>query len=97
MIHSILKQKLITINLMQSIQLYLVLCFGGLKKVLVITWCGYDISGYAGGDHPDPTYELVCSGLTGHAEVVKVDYDPRQILLIDLLKVFGSVTIPLRG
>ena len=41
--------------------------------------------GYAGGDHPDPTYEIVCAGITGHAEVVKVDYDPMQISLIDLL------------
>jgi peptide-methionine (S)-S-oxide reductase len=53
--------------------------------------------GYAGGDHTDPTYELVCAGITGHAEVVKVDYDPLQILLIDLLKFSGSVMTPLRG
>ena len=49
--------------------------------------------GYAGGDHPNPTYQLVCSGVIGHAEVVKVDYDPSQISLMDLLKVFGSVMI----
>ena len=53
--------------------------------------------GYAGGDHTDPTYELVCSGITGHAEVVKVDYDPRQILLIDLLKVFWECHDPTQG
>ena len=44
--------------------------------------------GYAGGDHPNPTYQLVCSGVTGHAEVVKIDYDPSKISLLDLLKVF---------
>ena len=37
--------------------------------------------GYAGGDHNEPNYELVCSGITGHAEVVKVDYDPAIISL----------------
>ncbi len=35
-----------------------------------------------GGDHPNPTYQLVCSGVTGHAEVVKIDYDPSQISLL---------------
>ena len=53
--------------------------------------------GYAGGDHTDPTYELVCAGITGHAEVVKVDYDPLQILLIDLLKVFWECHDPTQG
>jgi len=53
--------------------------------------------GYAGGDHLDPTYELVCTGITGHAEVVKVDYDPLQISLMDLLKVFWECHDPTQG
>jgi len=53
--------------------------------------------GYAGGDHRDPTYELVCAGITGHAEVVKVDYDPMQISLINLLKVFWECHDPTQG
>ena len=53
--------------------------------------------GYAGGDHPDPTYEIVCAGITGHAEVVKVDYDPMQISLMDLLKVFWECHDPTQG
>ncbi len=44
--------------------------------------------GYAGGDKKFPTYEQVQTGETGHAEVVRVDYDPEQIKLEDLLAVF---------
>ena len=53
--------------------------------------------GYAGGDHPNPTYQLVCSGVTGHAEVVRIDYDPSQISLMDLLKVFWECHDPTQG
>ena len=53
--------------------------------------------GYAGGDHPNPTYQLVCSGVTGHAEVVKIDYDPSQISLMDLLKIFWECHDPTQG
>jgi peptide-methionine (S)-S-oxide reductase len=44
--------------------------------------------GYSGGHHPDATYKDVCSGKTGHAEVVEVEYDPAQASYDDLLKVF---------
>jgi peptide-methionine (S)-S-oxide reductase len=44
--------------------------------------------GYAGGKIPDPTYELVSSGGTGHAEVVKIDFDPEIIPYRDLLDIF---------
>lgn len=44
--------------------------------------------GYAGGQVPDPTYEQVCGGQTGHAEVIKVEFDPNQITYRDLLTVF---------
>ena len=53
--------------------------------------------GYSGGDHESPTYELVCAGITGHAEVVRVDYDPAEISLIDLLKVFWECHDPTQG
>jgi len=51
-------------------------------------------SGYAGGDTPDPSYEAVCSGTTGHAEVVQVDYDPDALDYADLLEVFFAVHDP---
>ena len=37
------------------------------------------VSGYAGGKIPNPTYKQICSGLTGHAEVIKIIYDPQKI------------------
>ena len=44
--------------------------------------------GYAGGQVPDPTYDQVCTGKTGHAEVIRVEYDPDEISYEDLLIVF---------
>ncbi len=48
------------------------------------------VSGYAGGTFPRPTYELVCSGETGHAEVVQIEYDPTLVTYEQLLRVFFS-------
>lgn len=46
------------------------------------------LPGYAGGTVPTPSYEQVCSGTTGHAEVIKIEYDPRVIAYEGLLEVF---------
>jgi methionine-S-sulfoxide reductase len=51
-------------------------------------------SGYAGGDFPDPAYEQVCSGETGHAETVLIEYDADQVALEKILDVFFSIHDP---
>ncbi len=54
-------------------------------------------SGYEGGYTPNPTYEEVCSGLTGHAETVRVVYDPAKVAYDDLLRVFWESHDPTQG
>jgi peptide-methionine (S)-S-oxide reductase len=51
-------------------------------------------SGYAGGRGAEPTYEAVCSGRTGHAEVVRITFDPARLSFRDLLVVFFTVHDP---
>jgi peptide-methionine (S)-S-oxide reductase len=50
--------------------------------------------GYAGGTTPNPSYEQVCTGETGHAEVVRVEYDPSRISLDELLDIFVTIHDP---
>ncbi|HZZ56863.1 MAG TPA: peptide-methionine (S)-S-oxide reductase MsrA, partial [Opitutaceae bacterium] len=50
--------------------------------------------GYAGGHQGNPTYEQVCSGSTGHAEVVKIEYDPAKVSLDRLLEIFWQIHDP---
>ncbi|MEM7161526.1 MAG: peptide-methionine (S)-S-oxide reductase MsrA [Bacteroidota bacterium] len=62
--------------------------FRRLNGVLEVT------SGYMGGARPNPTYEQVCSGATGHAEVVQIEYDEMQISFAEILEVFFAVHDP---
>jgi peptide-methionine (S)-S-oxide reductase len=52
------------------------------------------VSGYAGGSIKNPTYEQVCSGGTGHAEVIRIEFDPSQISFRDLMTVFFATHDP---
>ncbi len=52
------------------------------------------VSGYAGGPSPSPTYEQVCSGRSGHAEVTQVTFDPAIITFAELLEVFFTIHDP---
>lgn len=51
-------------------------------------------SGYAGGDAPNPSYQAVCTGRTGHAEVVQITFDPAEISFAELLDVFFAMHDP---
>ena len=52
------------------------------------------VSGYSGGDVPNPKYQVVCSGTTGHAEVVQVTFDPDVVTYDELLEVFWKTHDP---
>ncbi len=52
------------------------------------------VSGYSGGDVPNPTYREVCSGTTAHAEVVQITFDPEIISFRELLQVFFTIHDP---
>jgi peptide-methionine (S)-S-oxide reductase len=73
-------------------------CFWGAEKVfwelpgVIVTAVGYQ-----GGSTPNPTYKEVCTGMTGHAESVRVVYDPAQVSYEQLLKVFWEDHDPTQG
>jgi len=52
------------------------------------------VSGYAGGHVPNPSYEMVCTDLTGHAEVVQISFDPKTIPFRDILDIFFTLHDP---
>lgn len=52
------------------------------------------ISGYAGGENPNPTYQQICTGTTGHAEVVKITFDESIITYEDILDIFFEIHDP---
>ena len=73
-------------------------CFWGAEKLFWKLPGVYSTAaGYAGGHTPNPTYQEVCSGLTGHTEVVKVIFDPAVTSYEDLLQVFWEHHDPTQG
>jgi len=70
-------------------------CFWCLEAVyLDLRGVSKVVSGYAAGTVPNPTYEQVCSGRTGHAEVVQVTFDPAEVSFADILRVFFTIHDP---
>ena len=73
-------------------------CFWGTEEIFWQQPGVYTTAvGYAGGYTPNPTYEEVCSGRTGHTEAVRVVYDPTKTTFTDLLKVFWETHDPTQG
>jgi peptide-methionine (S)-S-oxide reductase len=73
-------------------------CFWGAERKFWQTPGVYTTAvGYSGGYTPNPSYEEVCSGMTGHAETVLVVYDPKEITFEQLLKVFWEGHDPTQG
>ncbi|SEN38059.1 peptide-methionine (S)-S-oxide reductase [Loktanella fryxellensis] len=73
-------------------------CFWGVERMFwKLDGVTTTAAGYAGGYTPNPTYEEVCSGKTGHNEVVRVVYDPARISYDDLLQVFWEGHDPTQG
>jgi peptide-methionine (S)-S-oxide reductase len=71
--------------------------WGAEKRFWTIPGVWVTAVGNAGGTTPNPTYEEVCSGLTGHAEAVLVVYDPKEVSYDELLKVFWEAHDPTQG
>ena len=70
-------------------------CFWGIEAALrKVDGVTEAVSGYAGGALENPTYEDVCTGTTGHAEVVQVEFDPEKVSYQELLQVFWAVHDP---
>jgi peptide-methionine (S)-S-oxide reductase len=73
-------------------------CFWGAEKKFWQLPGVYSTAvGYQGGHTPNPTYEEVCSGRTGHTEAVQIVFDPAQVPLTDVLKVFWENHDPTQG
>lgn len=70
-------------------------CFWCLEAIYDLVQGVHSVeSGYSGGDVSNPTYQAVCDGTTGHAEVVQITFDPEVISYQDLLKIFFTIHDP---
>ncbi|GAB3923157.1 peptide methionine sulfoxide reductase MsrA [Microlunatus endophyticus] len=96
--HEVYGTELHTVPAGSEVGYFALGCFWGAEKLF---WQTEGVTqtavGYAGGYTPNPTYEEVCSAGTGHAEVVKVAYDPDKISYAGLLKIFFENHDPTQG
>ncbi len=74
-------------------------CFWGAERLFWQAGPGVEVTavGYQGGSTPNPTYEEVCSGMTGHTEAVKVVFNPKVVSFAQLLKIFWESHDPTQG
>jgi len=96
--HYVVDQPLDLVDAVAEVAIFGMGCFWGAERRLwqqpgVVTTA----AGYAGGHTPHPTYREVCTGLTGHTEVVRVVYDPNTTSLAALLTVFWESHDPTQG
>jgi peptide-methionine (S)-S-oxide reductase len=81
-----------------SMAMFAMGCFWGAEKMMWLVAGVYSTQvGYAGGVTPNPTYREVCTGKTGHTEVVRVVFDPRSVAYEELLRVFWENHDPTQG
>lgn len=82
-----------------TVNLYVAMgCFWGAeKRMWQIPGVAATRVGYMGGHVPDPDYRLVCTGRTGHAEVVEITYDPQAVPTLEILRVFWENHDPTQG
>lgn len=97
--HRIFKNKLQDLDLssLEQVQLALGCFWGAERKFWSLPGVVYTTVGYGGGYTKNATYEDVCSGKTGHTEIVRVIFDPEKLTLTDILKVFWESHDPTQG
>ena len=98
--HCVLDAPLVTDDVPEGLEVALfgLGCFWGAEEIFWRIPGVWSTSvGYAGGTTPHPTYEEVCSGLTGHTEAVRVVFDPSAVSYADLVRAFYEVHDPTQG
>ncbi|KRB76966.1 peptide methionine sulfoxide reductase [Nocardioides sp. Root190] len=98
--HEVLRTPLVTDEVPEGLEVaeFGLGCFWGAEELYWQVPGVWSTSvGYAGGTTPNPTYEEVCSGRTGHTEAVRLVFDPEQVSFADLVKKFFEVHDPTQG
>jgi peptide-methionine (S)-S-oxide reductase len=98
--HAVLNAPLVTDDVPDGLEVaeFGLGCFWGAEEIYWQVPGVWSTSvGYAGGTTPNPTYEEVCSGRTGHTEAIRIVFDPDQVSYADLVKKFFEVHDPTQG